>query len=110
MTTLSDLSFLPRLRKITVDLEDSDIHDLSTLEKLGSLEELNLNLRGTYIKILPNLQPLSNLQTVTADISHSSVQLQQTDRLSKLQDLTVDTGLASLRDLPKTVKRLSFVQ
>lgn len=110
MTTLPDLSFLSRLRKITVDLEDSDIQDLSALEKLGSLEELNLNLRGTHIKILPNLQPLSNLQTVTADISHSTVQLQQTDRLSKLQDLTVDTSLTSLRDLPKTVKRLSFVQ
>jgi hypothetical protein len=110
MTTLPDLSFMSRLRKITVDLEDSDIQDLSTLEKLGSLEDLNLNLRGTHIKILPNLQPLGNLQSVTADISHSTVQLQQTDRLSKLQGLTVNTGLASLRDLPKSVKRLNFVQ
>lgn len=109
ITMLPDLSLLQHLRKVTLNLEGSDIQDLSGLERLSQLEDLHLDLRSTHIKSLPNLQLLRNLQAVTADISHSSVPLSQTSRVAKLQELTVDSGFSSLRDLPKTVKRIVFV-
>jgi len=109
MKKLPDLSGAPQLHTVEINLDRSGIEDLSALENIKNLKELKLSLVSPKrIQTLPNLRGLSNLQKVTADISHSQITLNQTQNLAKLQELTVHKSFSSLKDMPETVTKLHF--
>ena len=83
---LSSLARCSSLKKLTIDLSDSNVSNLDALQNLVGLKELNLNLSGNQqARDLGFLSKLSGLRQLTLDLSRSNI--------------TDVTPLASLADL-----------
>jgi hypothetical protein len=103
---LPDLSRIPHLIKVKLVLEDSHVKDLSSLQRMVALEELDLYLQGTSLESIPDLEGLNKLNYVALDIRRSRIKLDQMGRLPAAQEITIDKSFLSLEGLPQSVKKL----
>jgi hypothetical protein len=100
LTGLASLSKCSALKKLTLDLGESQVSDLTPLEALSFLTQLTLNIRGSTVSDLRPLERLNSLTQLTLDLGFCPVNdLTPLQRMTSLKQLILDLGLTSERDL-----------
>jgi len=132
---LPDLKQFQGVRKLYVDLAGSEIQSLDSVMHAGKLNDLSLNLQdtqalqhlpelgqlkeltnltlildGSQIQELPDLAALKGMKTSKINLRNSRItNLTQTHRLGALEEITLDQGYSSLKDLPASLKEITFL-
>jgi hypothetical protein len=110
---LKPLEQLKDLQRLTLKLYASPLNDLKPLKQLTSLQELILDLEGSQISDLTPLQELKGLRQLTLDRSYNQVidlkLVEQLKGLTQLTQLALDLSDIQLRDL-KPVEPLNGLQ
>jgi internalin A len=97
---LSSLSKCRSLKKLALDLTDSQVNNLKSLEELKSLTQLTLDLGPSQVKDLKPLEQLKALTELTLDLNESQVRdLTPLEQLPGLTHLTLDLNQSEVRDL-----------
>jgi hypothetical protein len=111
---LNSLSKCRSLKKLTLDLADSQVKDLTPLVGLMQLRQLTLHLNKYQLAELKVLPQLNELQGLTLDVGQiEDLQpLEQLKGLTQLQEFTIDIlgnmddwqPLIRLKELPRLQK------
>src|SRR5215213_11013192 len=91
---LTSLSRCDSLKKLTLDLTDSQVNDLKPLEQLKGLTQLTLNLSRSQVSDLQPLEQLKGLTQLTLDLSGSQV---SDKSLEQLKDATQEANATDAR-------------
>lgn len=107
---LASLSKGRSLKKLTLDLSNSQVNDLEPLSKLSNLTQLTIDLSYSQVSNFEPLLKLNNLTQLTLKISYISYigagNLESLSKLDNLTQLTLDlrnndqNNLESLTKLP----------
>jgi internalin A len=99
---LSSLSKCHSLKKLGINLNDSQVSNLQPLSKLSNLTHLALHLPASQVSNLEPLTQLSNLRHLTLYLSSQVSNLEPLTKLSNLTHLTLylpDSQVSSLEPL-----------
>jgi hypothetical protein len=100
---LTSLSRCRSLKKLTLDLNGSQVSELRPLEQLTGLTQLTLDLSGSQVSDLRPLEQLTRLTQLTLNLSGSQVSdLRPLEQLTGLTQLTLNLfgiGVSDLRPL-----------
>ncbi len=90
---VGSLTKCPALKKLTLDLRETQVISLAPLSKLTNLNQLSLNLGNTQVSSLEPLSRLSNLHQLSLDLHYSKViSLAPLSKLTKLNQLSLNIG------------------
>jgi internalin A len=108
---LESLSKLSNLTQLTLYLVESQVRDLEPLSKLSNLTQLSLYLGESQMRDLEPLSKLSNLTQLTLDLSESQgSDLAPLSKLSNLTQLTLSLGRSRVSDLAPLSKLSNLTQ
>ena len=107
--SLPDITRLNRLRIVDLDLEGSSVENLPEISKLQDLEELALNLNSTKIRELPNFAQsptlFPKLTKLHLKLAHSKIKvLHDIEHLSDLNTLELDIRGTTVDDISSIAK------
>lgn len=102
---LTTLSSCRSLKKLTLDLSDSQVSDLQPLAQLTGLRQLTLDLSRSQVSDLQPLEQLKGLTQLTLDLSFSQVrELKPLEQLQGLTQLTLYLSSGRVNDLKSVAK------
>jgi hypothetical protein len=97
---LTSLSRCRSLKKLTLDLNGSQVSELRPLEQLTGLTQLTLDLSGSQVSDLRPLEQLTRLTQLTLNLSGSQVSdLKSLEQLKGLMQLTLTLTDSQVNDL-----------
>jgi len=97
---LTSLSRCRSLKKLSLDLSDSQVSDLKPLEQLKGLTQLRLEVSRSQLRDVKPLERLEGLRQLTLDLSFSQVHdLEPLEQLKGLTQLTLNLQDSRVRDL-----------
>ena len=102
---VDSLTKCPALKKLTLDLSESQVSSIELLDKLTNLNQLTLNLDGTKVSSIEPLSKLANLNQLTLNLSRTQVSnIEPLAKLTDLNQLTLNldgTKVSSIEPLSK---------
>jgi Leucine-rich repeat (LRR) protein len=97
---LASLSRCRSLKKLTLDLRDSQVRDLQPLGQLKELTQLTLYFRDSQVRDLQSLGQLKELMQLTLYLRDSQVRdLQSLGQLKELTELTLELDASQIGSL-----------
>ncbi len=109
--SLDSVMHAGKLNDLSLNLQDTQaLQHLPELGQLKELTNLTLILDGSQIQELPDLAALKGMKTSKINLRNSRItNLTQTHRLGALEEITLDQGYSSLKDLPASLKEITFL-
>lgn len=106
--SISGIASLARcslLKKLTLDLDSSQVTDLTPITTLNNIRDLTINLSKSRVRNLEPLAKLSNLNNLRINLSDSEVRnLEPLAKLSNLKNLAIHIDEKDVRKLESLTK------